>query len=95
MNKILSEVCKKLHFSSSLLAKAKRIEEKPNLEFLLELFAAEIEEREIKRRNANIKYACFDIIKHLKTTLLTTSNCLIQFQLMKSKTRNLSQNARI
>ncbi|GHV13943.1 ATP-binding protein [Clostridia bacterium] len=63
MNKILAEVCKKLHFSSSLLAKAKRIEEKPNLEFLLELFTAEIEERERKRRNANIKYARIDIIK--------------------------------
>jgi hypothetical protein len=52
MEDVLFDRCKKLHFGVSLVEKALKIQEKPNREFLLELFAAELEERDWKRRNA-------------------------------------------
>jgi DNA replication protein DnaC len=55
--------CKRLHFGSSLVANAKKIKAKNHLDFLLELFTAELEERDLKRRNAYQKAAKFDIIK--------------------------------
>lgn len=60
---MLVMACKKLHFSGSLVSNAKKIKKKDNLEFLLELFATEIEDRERKRRNAYQKAAKFDIVK--------------------------------
>jgi len=55
--------CKRLRLGSDLVANAKRIKKKGNLEFLLELFTAELEERDRKRRNAYQRAAKFDIIK--------------------------------
>jgi DNA replication protein DnaC len=55
--------CKRLRLGSDLVANAKRIKKKGNLEFLLELFTAELEERDRKRRNAYQKAAKFDILK--------------------------------
>ena len=63
MEDLLLQTCKKLHFSSSLVANAKKIKAKNHLDFLLKLFTAELEERDIKRRNAYLKAAKFDIIK--------------------------------
>jgi len=59
----LIEACKKLHFGSGLAAKAKKIKADTHLDFLLQLFTSEIEERERKRRNSYMKAAKFDIIK--------------------------------
>jgi len=55
--------CKRLRLSRDLVANAKRIKKKGNLEFLLELFSAELEERDRKKRNAYQKAAKFDVIK--------------------------------
>jgi DNA replication protein DnaC len=55
--------CKRLRLGSGLVANAKRIKKKGNLEFLLELFTAELEERDRKRRNAYQKAAKFEIVK--------------------------------
>jgi len=63
MEDMLIMACKKLRFGSGLVARAKKIEKTDSLEFLLELFTAEIEERDRKRRNAYQKAAKFDIIK--------------------------------
>lgn len=63
MEDLLAQACKKLHFSSNLVANAKKIKAKNHLDFLLELFTAELEERDRKRRNAYQKAAKFDIIK--------------------------------
>jgi DNA replication protein DnaC len=63
MDKSLSEVCKKLKFSTALVVKAKKIKADTHLEFLFKLFSSEVEERERKRRNAYMKAAKFDIIK--------------------------------
>jgi len=63
MDKSLVEVCKKLHFNSGLVSKAKKIKADSHIEFLLKLFNSEIEERDRKRRNTYMKAAKFDIIK--------------------------------
>ena len=63
MEALLAQACKKLHFSSHLVAKAKKIKANDHLDFLLQLFTAELEERDRKRRNAYQKAAKFDIIK--------------------------------
>jgi DNA replication protein DnaC len=63
MEDALLAACKRLHFSSSLVANAKKIKAKNHLDFLLELFNTELEERDRKRRNAYQKAAKFDIIK--------------------------------
>lgn len=63
MEDLLLQACKKLHFSSGLVQNAKKIKAENHLDFLLQLFAAELEERDIKRRNAYIKTAKFDIMK--------------------------------
>jgi len=55
--------CKRLHLGSDLVANAKRIKKKGNLEFLLELFTAELEERDRKRRKAYQKAARFELVK--------------------------------
>ena len=63
MEELLKMACKQLRFGSNLVTNAKKIKAKDNLEFLLELFTKEIEERDRKRRNAYIKAAKFDIFK--------------------------------
>jgi len=63
MEELLIQTCKKLRFNSGLVAKAKKIKAKNHLDFLLELLSAELEERELKRRNAYQKAAKFDIVK--------------------------------
>jgi len=63
MEDLLVQACKNLHFGSGLAAKAKKIKAKDNLDFLLELFTSEIEERSIKRRNTYLKAARFDLVK--------------------------------
>jgi len=63
MEDLLLSACKKLHFNPNLVAKAKKIKAKTHLDFLLQLFNSEIEERGIKRCNAYINSAKFDILK--------------------------------
>ncbi len=63
MDDMLLLACKKLHFGSELIVNARKIKAKNHLDFLLELFTAELERRDIKRRNAYQKAAKFDIIK--------------------------------
>jgi DNA replication protein DnaC len=63
MDDLLLQACKKLRFGSNLVSNAKKIKAKNHLDFLLELFTAELEERDRKRRNAYQKAAKFDIIK--------------------------------
>jgi DNA replication protein DnaC len=63
MDDALILACKKLRFGGDLVAKAKKIKAKTHLDFLLQLFNSEIEEREMKRRNILIKSAKFDILK--------------------------------
>jgi DNA replication protein DnaC len=63
MEELLLQACKKLHFSSGVVAKAKNIKAETHLQFLLELFNQEIEERDRKRRNAYLKAAKFDLVK--------------------------------
>jgi len=63
MGNTLLEACKKLHFGSSLVTKAKKIKADTHIDFLLQLFNSEIEDRDRKRRNAYAKAAKFDIIK--------------------------------
>jgi len=59
----LLDACKKLHFGSGLVSKAKKIKADTHIDFLLQLFKSEIDDRDIKRRNAYQKAAKFDIIK--------------------------------
>jgi len=63
MEDLLLQACKRLRLGSGLVKNAKKITAKNHLDLLLQLFTAEIEERDRKRRNANIKAAKFDIIK--------------------------------
>ena len=63
MEELLIQACKKLRFSSAMVTKAKEIQAKTHLDFLLELFTEELEERDRKRRNAYLKSAKFDLIK--------------------------------
>jgi DNA replication protein DnaC len=63
MAESLIQVCKKLRFNSGIVAKAKKIKAENHLDFLLELFTSELQERELKRRNAYQKAAKFDIVK--------------------------------
>jgi len=60
---MLLTACKRLRFGSSLVDNAKKINKQNHLEFLLELFTQELEERDLKRRNAYIKAAKFEVIK--------------------------------
>ena len=60
---MLALACKRLHFSASMITNAKKIKAKTHLDFLLELFTTELDDRERKRRNTYLKAAKFDIIK--------------------------------
>lgn len=63
MEDMLYKACRKLHFSSNIIENAKRIEKADNINFLLELFTLELENRELKRKNVYIKSAKFDVLK--------------------------------
>jgi DNA replication protein DnaC len=63
MEDMLRLACRRLRLSSTLVSNAKKIKAKTNLDFLLQLLNAELEERDRKRRNAYQKAAKFDIIK--------------------------------
>lgn len=63
MEDMLFKACRKLHFGSNLIENAKQIEKNDNIAFLLELFTMELENRELKRKNAYIKAAKFDVLK--------------------------------
>jgi len=60
---LLAQACRRLHFSNHLVTQAKKIKAKNHLDFLLQLFNEELEERDRKRRNAYQKAAKFDLIK--------------------------------
>lgn len=59
----LYRLCRKLRFSRDMVENAKSIKKKDHIEFLTQLFSMEIESRELKRRNAFIKQARFDVLK--------------------------------
>jgi DNA replication protein DnaC len=59
----LIEACKRLKLGSGVITRAKKIKAKTHVDFLLELFSGELEERDRKRRNAYIKAAGFNIQK--------------------------------
>ena len=63
MEDLLFKYCKELRFSVNMIENAKNIKTHDNLEFLTELFKLELENRELKRKNAYIKAAKFDILK--------------------------------
>jgi DNA replication protein DnaC len=63
MEEALLSACKKLRLGPGIVSNAKKIKAKNHIDFLLELFAEELSERDRKRRNAYIKTAKFDIIK--------------------------------
>ena len=63
MEELLLAACKRLHFGSELVAQAKNIKAENNLDFLLRLFTAEVERRDINRRNGYQKAAKFDVVK--------------------------------
>lgn len=63
MEKTLIELCKKLRLGTGLVDNAKIVKKKNQIEFLIELFSLELENRELRRRNSYIKAAKFDIIK--------------------------------
>ena len=59
----LLDACRRLRLGSTLVSNAKKIKAEDNLDFLMQLFTIELEERDRKRRNAFQKAAKFDIIK--------------------------------
>ena len=63
MEDMLFTLCRKLRLGNGIVDKAKTIKKKTHMEFLLELFTAEVEERDRKRRNAYMKAAKFDLVK--------------------------------
>lgn len=60
---MLYQACRKLHFGSNIVDTAKTIKKSDHIEFLLEVFTLELEHRDMKRRNAYIKQAKFDVMK--------------------------------
>jgi DNA replication protein DnaC len=63
MEELLMQYCKRLHFGSNIVANANAISAKSNIDFLVELFKKELDNREIKRKNTYIKQANFDVKK--------------------------------
>lgn len=63
MDDFLLRYCKQLRFGSNIIENARRITCTNNLEFLTELFKLELENRELKRKNAYIRQAKFDVLK--------------------------------
>lgn len=52
-----------MRFGTNMVDNAKALKKDNNIEFLIELFSLEIENRELKRKNTYIKQAKFDLIK--------------------------------
>jgi len=63
MEEMLYKACRKLRFSINIIDNAKIIKKNSNIEFLLELFTLELENRDMKRKNVYIKQAKFDVLK--------------------------------
>ncbi|MHC1694058.1 MAG: hypothetical protein AB9835_02025 [Eubacteriales bacterium] len=63
MEDTLYKLCRSLRLGTNMVDNAKAIRKDNIIEFLLELFTLEIENRELKRKNAYIKQAKFDLIK--------------------------------
>ena len=59
----LKDACKKLKLGQNIVENSKKIKAETHQEFLLQLLTKEVAERDIKRRNLNIKEAKFDIEK--------------------------------
>lgn len=66
MEDLLNKYCKQLRLGNNIVENAKKFQHKDNIEFLVELFKAEIENRELKRINTYIKQAGFDVLKTFK-----------------------------
>ncbi len=62
-DELIKEYCKKLRWGSSIHKNYREIEAVDNADFLAQLLKQEIEQREISRKNRNLKGAGFDIIK--------------------------------
>ena len=63
MEDLLMPYCRQLRLGINIISNAKNIKAKDNIEFLYRLFKLEIETRELKRKNAYIKQAKFDVLK--------------------------------
>lgn len=63
MEDLFLKTCRKLRFSNNTIENARRIKYTDNINFLLELFTLELENRELKRKNLYIKSARFDALK--------------------------------
>lgn len=63
MESLLLQYCRQLRLGSAIVENAHKISRKDNVEFLIELFKLEIDNRELKRKNTYIKQARFDVLK--------------------------------
>ena len=63
MEEILAKYCKQLRLGVNIIENAKKIDSNDSIEFLTKLFKLEVESRALKRKNAYIKRAKFDVIK--------------------------------
>ncbi|GHV12535.1 hypothetical protein FACS1894219_05650 [Clostridia bacterium] len=64
----------KLHWNISIITKARKIKDKPNLEFLLELL---LDERDKNLSKSYLKFVKFDVVKTFEITLSRTIICAI------------------
>lgn len=62
----IKEYCKKLRWGSSIHKNYRQIEAIDHADFLAQLLKLEIDQREISRKNRNLKSAGFDLIKTFK-----------------------------
>lgn len=62
-DELIKEYCKKLRWGSSIHKNYKEIESLDHGDFLAQLLKLEIDQREISRKNRNLKSAGFDLIK--------------------------------
>lgn len=62
-DELIRQYCKKLRWGSSLHKNYKEIESLDHADFLAQLLKLEIDQREISRKNRNLKSAGFDVIK--------------------------------
>lgn len=62
-DELIKQYCKKLRWGSSLHKNYKEIESLDHADFLAQLLKLEIDQRELSRKNRNLKGAGFDLIK--------------------------------
>lgn len=62
-DELIKVYCKKLRWGRSIHENYKRIEASDNADFLAKLLKLEVQQREINRKNRNLKGANFDLIK--------------------------------